>query len=130
MLTLPDFVNGLPGQDTSRLLKNSVFSNVESYKHDTIHAIELYGGLSHAWRRSKTGRHFGAFAVRHGKSNEHATVFLWSAKGTLLTYHFIAPNSEKISFNWINERMIRFQFGQSSKVVRLNEDDRQKVTEL
>lgn len=74
--------------------------------------------------------HFGAFAVRHGKAHEHATVYWWSAKGDLRAYHFSAPSSEKISFIWINERTIRFQFGQSSKVVRLNEDDSSDVTEL
>jgi len=78
--------------------------------------------------------HFGAFAVRHGESNDHATVYWWKAQGNppaLRSYHISTPSGEKISFIWINERTIRFQLSESSsKTVRLNEDDGPKVTEL
>ncbi len=74
--------------------------------------------------------HFGAFAVRHGESNNHVTVFWWNAKGELQTYHLAAPLNEKISFMWINERTIRFQLGRDGKIIRLNEDDGPPVSEL
>lgn len=74
--------------------------------------------------------HFGAFAVRHGQSNEHVTVFWWNVRGHLQTYHVTAPPKTAVTFLWINEHTIRFQLGQKTKAVRLNEDDGPAVTEL
>lgn len=74
--------------------------------------------------------HFGAFAVRHGDSDESATVCWWSKRGELRTHNVSSPGSMRIDFIWINDRTIRFQFGETARTIRLNEDDGQPVTEL
>ncbi len=74
--------------------------------------------------------HFGAFAIKHGPHQERAPIFWWSAKGKLRSRALQMPNSKPISFQWITERIIRFQLGEQSKSIRLNEDDGPETTDL
>src|SRR6185295_1969166 len=74
--------------------------------------------------------HFGAFAIKHGPSNERATIFWWSSKGRLRRHEVDSPDHREIHFSWINDRVIRFQFNHDSKSIRINEDDGQEYTEL
>lgn len=69
---------------------------------------------------------FGAFAIRHGNKQDAATVYWWSRGGTLRSQTVHSADASPISFEWINERTVRMEWGTKipgSQVIQLDDSD-------
>lgn len=74
--------------------------------------------------------HFGAFYVLHGDCSRMISVYWWAISGHLRSAEYLAACASSSSIRWISDRILRIQYGNSLKIVRLNEDDGPETTEF